>query len=69
MVNFTNKYQLGDIVSAPKYQIVNGIITCVETHFNATCTEIIGYDYDILFVDSEDGYNYISHISERYIEK
>ena len=67
MIEINNKYNLGDIVNVPRYEITNGIIVSIESHFKDNYETIYTYDYDVLYVDNIEETT-LDHLSEDHIE-
>lgn len=68
IVDIKNKFQIGDIVKAPRYNIEYGQIVTIETYFRCGVDfDIRGIDYDILH-QLDTGEWDIDHISEGHIE-
>ena len=67
MIEINNEFNLGDIVNASRYDITNGIIVGIESHFNDNYNTIYTYDYDVLYVDNT-GERILDHLSEDHLE-
>jgi hypothetical protein len=63
---FDNKFNLGDLITVERYNIISATISGIQAHFNNDNTKLVGFDYDIWF--EENGIWYIDHYSEEYLE-